>query len=58
MSIGMYYKQLKWSATPKRMPQTTTELDSYEGNNSASLDITPSTIAVHLLEILICPEWV
>ena len=48
MSIGMYYKQLKLSATPKRIPLTT-ELDSYEGNTSASLDITPSTIAVHLL---------
>lgn len=58
MSIGMYYKQLKLSATPKRIPLTTTELDSYEDNTSASLDTTPSTIAVHLLEILVCPEWV
>lgn len=58
MSIAMYYKQLKLSTTPKRMRLTTTELDSYEGNTSASLDTTPSTIAAYLLEILVCPEWV
>lgn len=57
MSIGMHYKKCKLSTVPKKMPLTTIDLDSYEGVTPASLDTTPSTIAVHLPEILVWPEW-